>query len=205
MRVALLISIAVGGVVAAFAPVIGDPEYATRTLAGLVAAFVTFSAIALSVTMRMDAAETRERLIDVEPSRSETDLIVVLAAVAALAGVAVMLLSSPPEDEKVAEAVLAIATVSSAWVAIHTIYAMRYARHYISAEPGCIDFNSEDPPQFSDFAYLSFTLGMTYQVSDTNLSTPAVRKIVLHHTLLSYLLGTGVIATTINLVAGLAH
>ena len=60
------------------------------------------------------------------------------------------------------------------------------------------------PPRLSDFAYLSFTLGMTYQVSDTDLKTPAVRRLVLRHTLLSYLFGTVIVAATINLVVGLA-
>lgn len=56
----------------------------------------------------------------------------------------------------------------------------------------------------SDFAYLAFTLGMTYQVSDTDLKTARLRRIVLFHTLLSYLFGTVIVAATINLVAGLA-
>ena len=54
-----------------------------------------------------------------------------------------------------------------------------------------------------DFAYLSFTIGMTYQVSDTNLTTKTVRHTALRHALLSYLFGTGIIAATINLASGL--
>lgn len=88
---------------------------------------------------------------------------------------------------------------------IHTVYTVRYARHYVNAQPGCITFgDSKDEPQMSDFAYLSFCLGMTFQVSDQTMNTPEVRKIVFFHTLLSYVLGTGIVATTINLVAGLA-
>lgn len=102
------------------------------------------------------------------------------------------------------EAALTLATVITAWLLVHTMYVLRYTRHYYNAEPGSVDFNTEAPPRFSDFAYLSFTLGMTYQVSDTDIKTPALRKIVLFHTLLSYVFGTGIIAATINLVAGAA-
>ena len=66
-----------------------------------------------------------------------------------------------------------------------------------------IDFNSDDPPSYRDFLYFSYNLGMTYQVSDTSVSSPLVRAIVLRHCLLSYVFGTVVLATTINLVTGI--
>ncbi|QIM22078.1 DUF1345 domain-containing protein [Phycicoccus sp. HDW14] len=99
---------------------------------------------------------------------------------------------------------LAVLAVAAGWLAVHTVYALRYARHWFVNEPGCVDFPGDGPPRLSDFVYLSFTLGMTYQVSDTDLRTPAVRRLVLRHTLLAYLLGTVVVAATINLVVGLA-
>ena len=62
------------------------------------------------------------------------------------------------------------------WAALHLMYATRYAFHYYaSAEPGGIDFNSEEPPAFRDFFYFSYNLGMTYQVSDTAVTSAAVR------------------------------
>ena len=68
---------------------------------------------------------------------------------------------------------------------------------------GGIDFNEDDPPAYADFAYLAFTLGMTFQVSDTDLQTKPIRATALRHGLLSYLFGAIILATTINLVAGL--
>ena len=56
---------------------------------------------------------------------------------------------------------------------------------------------------YIDFAYLALTIGMTFQVSDTNLKTTSIRRTALRHALLSYAFGTLIIATTINLVAGL--
>jgi uncharacterized membrane protein len=67
-----------------------------------------------------------------------------------------------------------------------------------------VDFHQDDPPRDGDFAYLGFTIGMTFQVSDTDLTTTEVRVIALRHALLSYLFGAVILAATINLIAGLA-
>ena len=69
--------------------------------------------------------------------------------------------------------------------------------------PGGIDFNSDDEPAYRDFLYFSYNLGMTYQVSDTAVSSSAIRGVVLRHCLLSYVFGTVILATTINLVTGI--
>ncbi|MEO7556753.1 MAG: DUF1345 domain-containing protein, partial [Acidimicrobiales bacterium] len=68
-----------------------------------------------------------------------------------------------------------------------------------------IDFNDDAEPDYRDFAYLAFTIGMTYQVSDTDLKTKEIRRTALRHALLSYVFGTAIIAVMINVVAGLAH
>ena len=67
-----------------------------------------------------------------------------------------------------------------------------------------VDFPGGKPPDYADFAYLAFTVGMTFQISDTNLRTSSLRGIVLRHSLLSYVFGTVVVATTINLAISLA-
>lgn len=87
---------------------------------------------------------------------------------------------------------------------VHTVFALRYAGLYYSGPDGGVNFNDNEKPAYADFAYLAFTIGMTYQVSDTALTTRAVRHTALRHALLSYLLGTVIIAATINLAAGLA-
>jgi uncharacterized membrane protein len=99
---------------------------------------------------------------------------------------------------------LALASVAASWLLVHTLYTLRYARLYYSGPNGGVNFNQEAPPRYTDFAYLAFTLGMTYQVSDTDLQTHAVRATALRHGLLSYLYGSVILATMINLVAGLS-
>jgi Protein of unknown function (DUF1345) len=98
-----------------------------------------------------------------------------------------------------------VATVGLSWLVVHTVFRLRYALLYYTAHAGEIEFNQHSPPRYSDFAYLAFTLGMTFQVSDTDLQTPHIRATALRHALLSYLFGAVILATSINLVAGLAR
>ena len=74
---------------------------------------------------------------------------------------------------------------------------------YYTGPVGGVSFNQSAPPGYVDFAYLAFTLGMTFQVSDTDLQTPAIRATALRHALLSYVFGVVIVAATINLVVAL--
>jgi uncharacterized membrane protein len=86
---------------------------------------------------------------------------------------------------------------------VHTVFTLRYAAlYYRQAEHG-VDFNESDRPVYADFGYMAFTIGMTYQVSDTDLTTKGMRHAALRHALLSHALGTVIIAATINLAARL--
>jgi uncharacterized membrane protein len=106
------------------------------------------------------------------------------ASLVAIAG-EVPLIRHAGEFEKIARIVLIVATIFLSWSFIHTIFALHYAHDYI------------------DFAYFSFTIGMTFQVSDVQVIAPALRALVLTHGILSFFFATGVLALTINMVAGL--
>ena len=97
---------------------------------------------------------------------------------------------------------LALGSVALAWTAVHTVFVLRYARLYYSPPEGGIDFHGE-APDYLDFAYLALTIGMTFQVSDTDLGAKRVRRVALHHALLSYVFGTGIVAITVSSVAAL--
>jgi uncharacterized membrane protein len=101
---------------------------------------------------------------------------------------------------------VAVLTVVLSWALINTVYTLRYADQHFRSAPGGIEFGTEDgrqQPGYRDFAYVAFTIGMTYQVSDTDLTTKTVRHTALRHALLSYLFGTVIVAMAINVVAGL--
>ena len=151
----------------------------------------------------MDAPTTAKHAVREDPGRAAMDVLVLTAAVASLAAVALLLTSSGPNPD--ARAALSVGSVGVAWAAVHTTFAVRYARLYYAGPDGGIDFNSDEPPAYTDFAYLAFTIGMTFQVSDTAIGAKAIRSTALRHGLLSFLFGTVVIATTINLLAGLGR
>ena len=91
----------------------------------------------------------------------------------------------------------AVLTVVLSWTVMNTVYTLRYADQYFQSKPGGIAFGTEDgqqQPGYRDFAYLAFTIGMTYQVSDTTLRDPQIRRTVLAHAILSYLFGVVIVA-----------
>lgn len=162
---------------------------------------------------RMDPAQTRSHATAEDPSRGATDLLILGANVASLAAVAAVVADSHNDAGAAARlggGLLALASVALSWMLVQTLFTLRYARLYYSTgrkagpEVGGIDFNQSRPPQYTDFAYLATSLGMTYQVSDTALQNHGIRAEALKHSLLSYLFGTIILAATINLVIGLA-
>jgi uncharacterized membrane protein len=154
-----------------------------------------------AVVWRLDSRQTEDHAREEDPGRWFGDLVLIGAAVASVVGVGFVLVAGPAND--FVSALIGVACVLASWILVHTVYGVRYADLYFSAPKPPIDFGDE-PPTYTDFAYLSFCLGMTYQISDTNLKTRQLRKVVLWHTLLSYFLGAVVLACTINLVSGLA-
>lgn len=153
------------------------------------------------------------------------DVGVTLVIVGNLGGVVALLVLDHGDGHDV-DAVLAVGSVLLSWFLLHTLYAPHYARLFygppddeVGVPPlalvehgtdktvtvaGGIDFNVDGYwPAYADFTYFAFNLGMTFQVSDTSVSSPAVRRLVLGHCLLSYFFATAITATVINLVVGL--
>jgi uncharacterized membrane protein len=152
----------------------------------------------------MDAEQTCRYATREDPTRWVADVVIVSASIASLGGVAyVVIAGSRSGPETVQSAILGILTVGASWFSVHTLYTVHYARLYYSDEPGGINFHDPESPCFQDFAYLAFTVGMTYQVSDTEIGLRSIRATVLRHAMVSYLLGAVVLAVTINLIAGL--
>jgi uncharacterized membrane protein len=152
---------------------------------------------------RQDADGTARLAEPEDPTRALADLLLLSAAVISLVAVAFVLsqAASSQGSEPGLLNGLAVASVVLSWGVVHTVFTLRYARLYYLRAAGGVDFNHPERPSYSDFAYLAFTIGMTFQVSDTDLTANAMRRTALHHALLSYLFGTGILATTINLIA----
>ncbi|WP_313673794.1 DUF1345 domain-containing protein [Mycolicibacterium sp.] len=157
------------------------------------------------------AEHVRKRREDGTPLVSH--VVVLLASGAGLAGVGYLLAATDDGQRRIGEALIGILSVIASWFAIHTTFTLRYAtlfytepRHDPDADPvsRAIDYHQSRQPCYKDFAYLAFTVGMTYQVSDTDLGSARIRGSVLGHALVSFLLGAVVLASTINLVLALA-
>jgi uncharacterized membrane protein len=149
---------------------------------------------------------TSEHAVRDDPSTRAADAVILTATgVSVVAIGAVLMRASHKGDVTSVDVVLALSSIILSWLVVHTIFTLKYARHYYGGEDGGIDFNTDDPPRYSDFAYLAFTVGMTFQVSDTNIGSQRIRRTVLRHALIAFPLVTLILASAINLVAGLAH
>ena len=192
---------AVAGIVAAFlAP------WQLSTLIGWDVAAALFVVWVWTSAGRFDADETQRFATREDDSRFSAQLLVLSACVVSLVGVGFDLLKAGQSTAGGGHITLvsaALATVVLSWATVHTAFALRYAHEYHMPPGGGIDFKSgsDYAPDYRDFAYVAFGIGMTFQVSDTDITRRQIRRTVLQHSLLAYLFGAVIIAVVINIVA----
>ena len=138
-------------------------------------------------------------------------MIVLVAVCLSLFGT-LLLLSSKVEStfNKVFHTIVSLSPVLLSWILLHTTFTVRYAHLYhdhnklnTGTNVGGIDFPCKEQPDYIDFAYFSFVIGMTFQVSDVVVSSRVIRRFVLMHSLISFVFNTIIVALTINTIAGL--
>jgi uncharacterized membrane protein len=199
----LTVSAAVGLFAAVAAMVPGDWLYAPAV--GWDVTAVVFCGWVWLAIWPLSAAGTASHATAEDPNRATSDLLMLSACVASLIAVGILLVQGhaarPPAQALLAA--FSLISVAVSWFTLHTIFALRYARLYYGQPAGGIGFNQDEPPNYRDFAYLAVTIGMTFQVSDTNLQNTQIRSTALRHALLSYFFGAIILAASINLVAGL--
>jgi uncharacterized membrane protein len=174
-------------------------------LAGWIAFALAYLVWTWHTITPFDATATAQHARREDPGRSTTAAVLINASLVSLLAIGLVLVRAANTDG-LAKGLLVGSCVTSvvvAWAVVHTVFTLRYADLYYQGEPGGIDFNTDEPPDYLDFAYLAWTLGMTFQVSDTDLRSRPIRRTALRHAMLSYAFGTLIIATTINLIAGL--
>jgi uncharacterized membrane protein len=203
-RVQLSVAGAVGVVTGVVAVLLGADYLAP--LIGWCAAAVVYLAWVWTKIWPLGPERTARRAVRQDPGRASADVVLLGAATASLLAVGQALFKAG-RSGGLAEwgpVGLAIAGVALSWGVVHTVYTLTYARLYYTGPDGGVEFNQDEPPRYTDFAYLSFTIGMTFQVSDTALTEPRIRATALRHALLSYLFGAVILAVTVNMVAGLS-
>ncbi|MDA2891960.1 DUF1345 domain-containing protein [Mycolicibacterium sp. BiH015] len=163
---------------------------------------LTFMVWTWALIWPYDAAQTEEHAEHEEPGRRTVFALIHGGALISLVGVGLLLTDARPDHLAFIAPALAVASVVTSWFAVHTLYALTYARIYFAETPaGGIDFNTDSPPRYSDFAYVAYAVGMSFAISDTNLTSSRMRAVALAHGLLAYLFGSVIVASVVNLIA----
>jgi uncharacterized membrane protein len=157
--------------------------------------------------MLVHGAKDRVRAAHLEDStRAAIAFCLIVAALASLLAAGVLLASAKglKGNEVIGHVALAAATVMSSWLLVHTLLAVHYTHLFYSpSDSGGLDFPKQKEPDFLDMVYFSFVIGMTFQVSDVQVTSQGIRRIVLGHSLLSFLFNTVIVAFSINLATTL--
>ncbi len=149
-----------------------------------------------------------------DSSRTFIFLFVICAAIMSLGAILFLLQSTKGHHgEGVAfPVILSLTSVLVSWWLVHTIFTLRYAHLYYSTDKetgktkpfsGLQFPGDEDDPDYLDFVYFSFVIGMTFQVSDIEISSRAIRRMALLHALISFAFNTAIVALSINIISGL--
>ena len=191
------VGVVLGAVTAVFAP------WQIAVLTGWCTGAVAFLGQVIGEVFGSDAARTKQIATREDVSHVLADVTLLTAAGASLVGVGFVLVKASQYHgvTRGLTAAFGALSVALAWLTLQTIFMLRYARIYYEQGDG-VDFGGE-APDYHDFAYLAFTIGMTYQVSDTAITRRTLRRTVLRHALLSFVFATAFIAVLINVVGGL--
>lgn len=145
-----------------------------------------------------------------DSSRPVLFFLILLTVLGSMLAILLIIISKNENPQtKVLHIVSAMLGVSIAWFLLHTVYTVRYAHLYYGNSQNEKGYGLSFPegddymPDFKDFAYFSFVLGMTFQVSDVSITTKKMRHVALWHSLISFIFNAVIIAVTINLIAGL--
>jgi uncharacterized membrane protein len=187
---------------------LGFVTWGLAVVLGWDAAALAFLMTVWPIIVRADGART-QRLATREDETSGTARVLLVGASAtSLLGVGYALILAGREGGawRVLLIGVAVLTVVLSWSVVNTVYTLRYADLDYSSRATGIDFGDpagRERPTYRDFAYVAFTIGMCYQVSDTTLRDRRIRRAVLAHALLSYLFGVVIVGGSVNLIAGL--
>jgi uncharacterized membrane protein len=166
-------------------------------------------ALAWWTIVRCGAAVTRQRAAGEDPGRTTVNVLVLLTSGSSLLTTTALVHRAKMIAGVEGSVLVALSLVNVAlcWALTHTAFTLRYAHLYYREDAegvGGVDFPGRSAPSYLDFAYLAFTVGMCFQVSDVTVSSPQIRHAVLLHAVLSFVYNTAILAFVLNLVFGFA-
>ena len=211
VRFRLILSAVASGCVALFLP--PTFHWATRFLCVWDTGMLVFLGFTLRLMLKA-TPEKMQRYAKQEDEGRATILTLVTAAACISIFAIAFILSDKSRDNSllVLHVSLSLITIVGSWLLVHVIFALHYARLYYQdyetlakSEAEGLDFPGEHEPDYWDFLYFSFVIGMTSQVSDVDVTSRTMRRLSLVHGILSFFFNTSIVAMTINIIAGLVQ
>ncbi|WP_322514860.1 DUF1345 domain-containing protein [Rhodopseudomonas palustris] len=199
-RPRLFISIAVGGVAFLLLPATLRPV--TRALIGWDVSIVVYLALAFAMMVRCGVDYIRRNAVLQDDGRF---LILMMTALGAFASIAAIVSELGAGHRGAAELALAIVTIALSWAMVHTTFALHYAHEYYrGGKAGGLAFPGSGAPfepDYWDFVYFSFVIGMTAQVSDVGITDRDIRRTATAHGVASFVFNTALVALMVNIAA----
>ena len=208
VRFRLILSAIVAGCVALFLP--SSFHWATRFLCVWDAGMMVFLGFTLHLMVKATPEKMQRYAKQEDEGRATILTLVTAAACISIFAIAFILGDKSKNSElMVLHISLSLITIVGSWLLVHVIFALHYARIFYQnyetlakSEAEGLDFPGEREPDYWDFLYFSFVIGMTSQVSDVDVTSRTMRRVSLIHGILSFFFNTSIVALTINIVAG---
>jgi uncharacterized membrane protein len=204
-RPRLFISIAVGLAAIAILFAVTDWRIPTRLLTGWDIGLALYLVLTFSLMARSDVHRLRRRAANQDEGNLAILFLVVAAAIASLGAIFAELGTVGGAARTPGQLALATTTVVMSWAFIHTIFALHYAHEFYGEgrdrQMGGMTFPDDNAPDYWDFTYFAFTIGMCAQVSDVTVSSKSIRRTVLVHSVISFLFNAALLALTVNIAA----
>jgi uncharacterized membrane protein len=204
-RSRLAIAVIVGAL--AYALASAGLGLALRAMLAWLVGVVAFLALTALVVADSSPERVRARARALDQSSTVIFVLIIVAAAASLGALGFVL--QKPDGATAPRVLVATLAVAAAWLMVHTMFALHYAHFYYGDDPdregdderGGLLFPGHAPPDYWDFFYYAFVVGMTCQVSDVQVTTRGMRRLTLAHGVLSFFFNTGVLALAVNIIA----
>jgi len=201
-RPRLFTALAVGVVTTVLLTARTDFRLATRFLVGWDVGNTLYLALAFHLMATSDLQRMRARALREDEGQFTILVLTVAAALVSMAAIIAELGSSSGQNRHAAHLVLATVTILLSWTFIHTIFALHYAHEFYDETVGGMAFpGGDEEPDYWDFVYFSFVIGMTSQVSDVGITSKQIRRTVAAHGIVSFLFNAALLALTVNIAA----
>jgi uncharacterized membrane protein len=204
-RPRLFISAAFGLAVIAILFPIFDWRAVTKLLVGWNLGIGLYLILAFSLMARSDVHRIRRRAANQDEGSIALLVLIVVAAISSMAAIFSELATTGGAARQPAQLLLATSTIVLSWAFIHSMFALHYAHEFYGngrdGIVGGISFPEDNEPDYWDFCYFAFTIGMCAQVSDATVSSKSIRRTVLSHSVISFVFNAALLALTVNIAA----